>query len=104
MIEFGVDRGILVKIRGDDISAGLKLLPVARDGQPPELSAVVDTPDFGKVRITYRLKRSPRRMSNLWFWTACHAVAVPSPDLLNADDPDVENRQDRARELPGPSI
>ena len=104
MIEFGVDKGILVKIRGDDIAAGGQMLPTAGPGQPPELAAVVDTPGFGKVRITYRLKRSPRRMSSLWFWTACHAVAVPSPDPLNADDPDAENRQDRARELPGPSI
>jgi hypothetical protein len=104
MIEFGVDKGILGKIRGDDIAAGSHMLPKAGPGQPPELVAVVDTPGFGKVRITYRLKRSPRRMSGLWFWTACHAVALPSPDPLSADDLDPANRQDRTRELPGPSI
>lgn len=91
MIEFGADNGILGKIRGDDIAAGGQMLPTACPGQPPELAAVVDTPGFGKVRITYRLKRSPRRMSGLWFWTAFHAVAVPSSDPLNADDPDAEN-------------
>ncbi len=76
MIEMGVDNGILVKIRGEDISAGGKMLPPAGPRQPPELSAVVDTPDFGKVRITYRLKSSPRKKTGLWFWTACHAAVV----------------------------
>lgn len=76
MNEVGVDNGILVKIRGDDISAGSKLLPPAGAGQPPKLSAVVDAPDFGKVLITYRLKSSPRKKTALWFWTACHAAAV----------------------------
>lgn len=104
MIEFGVDKGILVKIRGDDIAAGGQMLPTAGPGQPPELAAVVDTPGFGKVRITYRLKSSPRKKTGLWFWTAFHAVVVPSPDPLTADDPDLAHRQDRTRELPGPSI
>ena len=76
MIEMGRDKGILVKIRGDDISAGSQMLPLAGPGLPSELSAVVDTQDFGKVRITYRLKSSPRKKTGLWFWTACHAVAV----------------------------
>lgn len=35
MIEFGVDKGILVKIRGDDIAAGGQMLPTADPGQPP---------------------------------------------------------------------
>lgn len=104
MILFGVDNGILAKIRGDDVAAGGQLLPAAGPGQPPELSAVVDTPAFGKVRITYRLKSSPRKKTGLWFWTAFHAVAVPSSDPLTADDPDLAHRQDRTRELPGPSI
>ena len=104
MIEFGADNGILAKIRGDDIAAGGQLLPAAGPGQPPELAAVVDTPGFGEVRITYRLKRSPRKKSSLWFWTACHAVALLSRDPLSADDLDPGNRQDRTRELPGPII
>ncbi|MBU2123027.1 MAG: hypothetical protein KJ999_21660 [Gammaproteobacteria bacterium] len=76
MIELGVDKGILVKIPGDDIGAGVKMLPPASAAQPPELSVVVDTPNFGQVRIKYRLNKSPRRMSGLWFWTACYAAAV----------------------------
>lgn len=78
MIEFGVDNGILVKIRGDDIAGGSHLLPPAGPGQPPKLSAVVDTPNYGPVRITYRLCKSPRRRVNLWFWTAFHAAVEPT--------------------------
>lgn len=82
MMEIGVDNGILVEILGDDIAAGSKLLPLAGPGQPSELTAVVDTSGFGKVRITYRLNKSPRRMSRLWLWTARHAVAVPPADAV----------------------
>jgi hypothetical protein len=84
MIELGADNGILVKIRGDDIAAGSHLLPPAGPGQPGTRSAVVDTPNFGKVQITYRLNRSPRKKTGLWFWTAFHAEAVGrlvSPDV-----------------------
>jgi hypothetical protein len=77
MIEMGADNGILVKVRGDDIAAGSQLLPSAGPGQPPRLAAVVDTPNLGKVRITYRLNRSPRKKTGLWFWTACHAEVAP---------------------------
>lgn len=76
----GVDNGILVKIRGDDIAAGGQMLPPAGPCQPLELAAVVNTAAFGKVRITYRLKNSPRKKTGIWFWTACHAVAEPPPE------------------------
>ena len=59
MIKMGVDKWILAKIPGDDISAGDKLLTQAGPRQPPRLSDVVDAPNFGKVRITPRLKSSP---------------------------------------------
>ena len=72
--------GILVKVHGEDIAAGSQLLPAAGPDQQAELSVVVDAKYLGKVRITYRLGKSPRRHRNLWFWTACHAVVVPSPE------------------------
>lgn len=79
MIEIGVDNGILVKIRGEDIAAGSRSLPTAACDQPAGRSTVVDTPNFGKVLITYRLGKSPRRHANLWFWTACHAELAQAP-------------------------
>lgn len=83
MIEMGVDKGILVKVRGDDIAAGSHLLPPAGSEQPARLSTVVDTPNLGRVRITYRLNKSPRRHAQLWFWTACHAECLPlDPDTV----------------------
>ncbi len=36
MIKMGMDNGILAKIRGDDISAGGKLLPPAGHRPPPD--------------------------------------------------------------------
>lgn len=77
MIEIGVDKGILVKIRGEDISRGMGQLPPAGPDQPTQMQAVVEVAHHGRVRITYRLNRSPRRKVNLWFWTAFHAVAEP---------------------------
>ena len=76
MTEPVAGNGILVKVRADDIAAGSHLLPPAGPGQPVELTAVVDTPNLGKVRITYRLKRSPRKKTGIWFWTAGYAEVV----------------------------
>lgn len=77
MIEIGVDNGILVKILGEDISRGIAQLPQAGPDQPAKMQTVVEVAHHGRVRITYRLNRSPRRKVNLWFWTAFHAVAEP---------------------------
>lgn len=63
MIEIGVDKGILVKILGQDISRGMGQLPQAGPDQSAEMQAVIEVAHHGRVRITYRLNRSPRRES-----------------------------------------
>ena len=94
MIEIGVDKGILVKILGQDISRGMAQLPPAGPDQPEKMQAVIEVAHYGRVRITYRLNRSPRRKVNLWFWTAFHAVAEPLQEDHPSDAPDPAHQQD----------
>ena len=94
MIEIGLDKGILVKILGEDISRGMGQLPQAGPDQPAQMQAVIEVAHHGRVRITYRLNRSPRRKVNLWFWTAFHAVAEPFQEDQPSDAPDPAHQQD----------
>lgn len=94
MIEIGLDKGILVKILGEDISRGMAQLPQPGPDQPAKMQAVIEVAHYGRVRITYRLNRSPRRKVNLWFWTAFHAVAEPLQEDQPSDAPDPAHQQD----------
>ena len=69
-------------------------LPQAGPDQPAQMQAVIEVAHHGRVRITYRLNRSPRRKVNLWFWTAFHAVAEPLQEDQPSDAPDPAHQQD----------
>lgn len=75
-MSFYESNGILAKIPGALISKGSDALPPPSDGQPAEMSAMVDTPELGRVRITYKLSSSRHHKSRNWFWTAKFAEAA----------------------------
>lgn len=67
------------RIRGEDIAKGSLSLPRAEAGQPEQIKVEIDTPDSGRVRITYYLQRYKRGKSHYWFWAAHHAETVAAP-------------------------
>lgn len=61
--------GVLGRVPGDIVGAAGRQLPPAREGELKQREVVVDVPDLGRVRITYRLA-SHKRRSMHWFWNA----------------------------------
>lgn len=70
------DNGILARIRGEEIAAGIQGLPPPETGQPELMSIEVGTLHNGRVLITYRLRLYKR--SRRWYghWAASRAVPV----------------------------
>ena len=72
------DNGILAWVPGDCIGAAANQLPRAGQAQPDQRDAdvVVEVPDLGAVRITFRLNAYRHGRSRLWHWTAVRADLV----------------------------
>lgn len=73
------DNGILTRVLGQYIASGSQQLPPAGEDQQaqPERQVLVDLPDIGWVRITYRLNTYRHGKSRHWHWVAAHASHVP---------------------------
>lgn len=72
-MSFNSENGILAQISGDFIAKGGNSLPPAGSDQPQTLTAEVEVPHLGRVRITYELMSSRHGKSRNWFWTGCYA-------------------------------
>lgn len=73
------DNGILAYVGGPYVAQGSQMLPkaCADEATNPLRSVVLDVPDLGPVRITYRLNSYRHRAkSKFWHWVACHAEKV----------------------------
>lgn len=69
--------GILARIGGQYISAGVDQLPPAGPQEMAERVAVVpDVPDLGNVRIRYMLNSYRHGRARHWHWLAVHAEVV----------------------------
>ena len=77
-MDFYADNGILARIRREDIAKGSNTLPPAGAGQPEQMKVEIDTPNNGRVRITYALNLNKRGKNRYWFWGAHHAEPVES--------------------------
>lgn len=72
------DNGILARVPGEYIAAGASTLPKAGADQEGELVrlVVVEVPDLGAVRISYRLRSYRHGRSRLWHWLAVRGDVV----------------------------
>lgn len=70
--------GILPYVNGPYVVQGSRMLPVPSDKESaqPQRSVVLDVPDLGPVRITYRLNTYRHRRNHFWHWVAEHAERV----------------------------
>lgn len=72
-----VDNGILAHVGGAFIAAGMNQLPMPDAKQEPGRTVVIDVPDLGWVRITYKLDWYQHgRSGKFWHWVATHAARV----------------------------
>jgi hypothetical protein len=72
------DNGILAKIPGDFISAGMRQLPPPAAGVDAQPRAVtVQVPDHGAVQIAYALASYRHGRSRRWHWVAVRADLAP---------------------------
>lgn len=70
------DNGILAYVGGQYIAAGSAKLPAAKSSEPEERTAMLEVPDLGLVRITYRLNSYKHGRSRHWHWLAVKADRV----------------------------
>jgi len=80
MDRFKSDRGILGKVPGELISRAMGALPKPDAGQPEAITAEVDVPDIGRVRVRCQLTSSRHHRGRNWFWHAVHAELLDGPD------------------------
>ncbi|MDM0029641.1 hypothetical protein [Variovorax saccharolyticus] len=71
-------RGILTQIRGMYIAAAQNTLPPAGPDQPEVLTADIEVPNFGRLRITFERMSHLHGRVRTWFWTAVFAEVVPA--------------------------
>lgn len=68
--------GVLTLVPGEIIGSASRQLPPAGKGQPETADAVVNVPNLGFVRITYRLNSYSHGRSKHWHWQAVRAERV----------------------------
>jgi hypothetical protein len=73
------DNGILAYVGGPYIAQGSKMPPPAAESESsqPRRSVVLNVPDLGPVRITFRLNSYRHYKNRIWHWVAEHAERVP---------------------------
>jgi hypothetical protein len=76
--------GILALVSGDLIAQGSNTLPPPGPHLNGEHVAVVQVPDRGAVRITYRLDFYRHRKSKHYHWRPVRADAMPATDATGA--------------------
>lgn len=68
--------GILAFVSGAQVSQAMQGLPACGADQPAKMTADVDVPGRGRVRITFERKRYRHYRNTFWIWTASRADLV----------------------------
>ncbi|MBO1034242.1 hypothetical protein INR38_09100 [Delftia sp. SD018] len=63
-----IERGVIAKVRGEEMSAAQRLLPPPERGQPQYITSEIDTLLAGRVRITFELQRYSHGRNQFWHW------------------------------------
>ncbi len=74
-----IERGVIAKVRGEEMSAAQRLLPVAGRDQPQQITCEIDTLLAGRVRITFELQRYSHGRNHFWHWCGRGAVQLEQP-------------------------
>ncbi|AOV00579.1 hypothetical protein [Delftia tsuruhatensis] len=74
-----IERGVIAKVRGEEMSAAQRLLPVAARGQPQQITCEIDTLLAGRVRISFELQRYSHGRNQFWHWVGRGAEQLELP-------------------------
>ncbi len=71
-----IERGVIAKVRGEEMSAAQRLLPVPGRGQPQYVTSEVDNLLAGRVCITFELQMYGHGRHRFWHWVGKGAVQL----------------------------
>ncbi|EZP56422.1 hypothetical protein [Delftia sp. RIT313] len=74
-----IERGVIAKVRGEEMSAAQRLLPVPGRGQLQYVTSEVDTLLAGRVCITFELQMYGHGRHRFWHWVGKGAVQLEQP-------------------------
>lgn len=74
-----IERGVIAKVRGEEMSAAQRLLPTPTRDQPQYITSEIDTLLAGRVRITFELQRYSHGRNHFWHWCGRGAVQLEQP-------------------------
>ncbi|WP_233174695.1 hypothetical protein [Delftia sp. ASV31] len=74
-----IERGVIAKVRGEEMSAAQRLLPAPGRGQPQYITSEIDTLLAGRVRITFELHQYSHGRHTFWHWCGRGAEQLEQP-------------------------
>ncbi|MGQ8875968.1 hypothetical protein ACUTR7_00550 [Delftia sp. NA_296.1] len=74
-----IERGVIAKVRGEEMSTAQRLLPVAGREQPQQITCEINTLLAGRVRITFELQMYGHGRHRFWHWVGKGAVQLEQP-------------------------
>lgn len=74
-----IERGVIAKVRGEEMSAAQRLLPIAGRGQPQYITSEIDTLLAGRVCITFELQTYGHGRHRFWHWVGKGAEQLEQP-------------------------
>ena len=74
-----VERGVIAKVRGEEMSAAQRALPPPTRDQPQYITSEINTLLAGRVRITFELQMYGHGRHRFWHWVGKGAVQLEQP-------------------------
>ncbi|SOE35901.1 hypothetical protein [Delftia acidovorans] len=74
-----IERGVIAKVRGEEMSAAQRALPTPTRDQPQYITNEINTLLAGRVRITFELQMYGHGRHRFWHWVGKGAVQLEQP-------------------------
>ncbi|MFG0641434.1 hypothetical protein [Delftia sp. WSY_22] len=74
-----IERGVIAKVRGEEMSAAQRALPTPTRDQPQYITSEINTLLAGHVRITFELQMYGHGRHRFWHWVGKGAVQLEQP-------------------------
>lgn len=74
-----IERGVIAKVRGEEMSAAQRALPAPTRDQPQYITSEINTLLAGRVRITFELQMYGHGRHRFWHWVGKGAVQLEQP-------------------------
>jgi len=74
-----IERGVIAKVRGEEMSAAQRALPTPTRDQPQYITIEIDTLLAGRVCITFELQMYGHGRHRFWHWVGKGAEQLEQP-------------------------